>query len=48
MDMFARVIRERHPGLVVVPLGRIETDGAVLAPAPEQIVRPFATPEDRS
>lgn len=48
MDMFARIIRERHPGLVVMPLGRIETYGAVVVPAREQIVRPFATPEDRS
>jgi hypothetical protein len=45
--MFARVMRERHPGVVVVPLGRVGTNRTVVAPAPGQIVRPFATPKDR-
>jgi hypothetical protein len=44
---FARVTRERHPGVVVLPLRRVGTNGPVLAPATGQVIRPFAAPQDR-
>ncbi len=45
LHTYALVLRERHPGVVAVPLRDIEADRAVLAPAAGQIIRPFAAPE---
>lgn len=47
LETFARVVRERHPGVLLLPLVRIGADGAVVAPAPGKVVRPFAAPQDR-
>ena len=44
---FARIIRERHPGVAVLPLRDIGTDGSVIPSPSRKVVRPFATPEDR-
>ncbi len=44
---FARVARERHPGVVVLPLGDVEADKPVAAPTTEQVIWPFAAPENR-
>jgi hypothetical protein len=45
LDTYALVLRERHPGLVAVPLRDVGADRAVIAPATGQILRPFAAPE---
>lgn len=45
LDTFALVLRERHPGVVAVPLRDVGADGAVLAPVTGQVIRPFAVPE---
>jgi len=47
LDTFALVMRERHPGMVVVPLRDVGADGAVLAAPAGQVIRPFAVPENR-
>src|SRR5690242_12319260 len=46
LETFARIARERHPGVVLVPLGRVGADGAVVSASAGQVVRPFAAPED--
>jgi hypothetical protein len=45
LDTFALVMRERHPGVVAVPLRDAGADGAVLAPSAGQVIRPFAAAE---
>jgi hypothetical protein len=45
LDTYALVLRERHPGVVAVPLRDVGSNGAVLAPAAGQVIRPFAAPE---
>ncbi len=45
LDTFALVMRERHPGMVAVPLRDVGADRAVLAAPAGQIIRPFAAPE---
>ena len=45
LDTFALVMRERHPGVVAIPLRDVGTDRAVLAPAAGQVIRPFARSE---
>src|ERR1700733_4268745 len=47
LDTFARVTYERHPGVVLVPLGDVGSNRAVVAAATGEVVRPFAAPEDR-
>jgi hypothetical protein len=47
LDTFARVTHERHPGVVLVPLGDIGSNGAIVAAAAGEVVRPFAAPPDR-
>lgn len=47
LETFARITHERHPGVVLVPLERVGADGAVVSAAAGQVIRPFATPEDR-
>ena len=47
LETFACIARERHPGVVLVPLGRVGTDGAVVSATAGHIIRPFAAPEDR-
>jgi len=39
---FARVARERHPGVVVLPLSDVAADQLVVGPSPGQVIRPFA------
>lgn len=46
LETFARIARERHPGVVLVPLGGVGADGAVVSASAGQVVRPFAAPED--
>jgi hypothetical protein len=45
LDTFALVMRERHPGVVAVPLRDAGADGASLAPTAGQVIRPFAVAE---
>ena len=47
LDTFALVMRERHPGMVAVPLRDVGTDGAVLAAPSGQVIRPFVVPANR-
>jgi hypothetical protein len=47
IDTFALVVRERHPGVIALPLRHVRTDGPVVSPPSGQIIRPFAAPEDR-
>lgn len=47
LETFASIARERHPGVVLVPLERVGADRAIVAATAGQIVRPFAAPEDR-
>lgn len=47
IQTFARIVSERHPGVVVVPLDDIGTDGTVVAAPPGKVIWPFATPKDR-
>jgi len=47
LDTFALVFRERHPGVVAVPLRDVGADGAGGTPATGQVIRPFAAPKDR-
>jgi hypothetical protein len=47
LDTYALVTRERHPGVIAVPLRDARANGAVLAPGAGQIIRPFATPATR-
>jgi hypothetical protein len=42
LDTFALVMRERHPGMVAIPLREAGADGTVLAPGAGHVVRPFA------
>jgi len=42
LDTFALVMRERHPGMVAIPLRDVGADGTVLASGAGQVVRPFA------
>jgi hypothetical protein len=44
---FARVVRERHPGVAVFPLTGVGPDWPVVSATAGQVVRPFAAPEDR-
>jgi hypothetical protein len=44
---FARIIRERHPGVTVLPIADKRPNGTVAAPSAREVVRPFAAPEDR-
>jgi hypothetical protein len=44
---FARIIRERHPGVSVLPLAGDGPDSAVVASSAREVIRPFAAPEDR-
>src|SRR5580693_5838548 len=46
LETFARIARERHPGVVLVPLGGVGANGAVVPASAGQVVRPFAAPED--
>ncbi len=46
LETFARIARERHPGVVLVPLGGVGADGAVVSASAGQVLRPFAAPED--
>ncbi len=48
LQTFAQVTRERHPGVVLVPLGEVRSDGAIIAAAAGEVVLPFAAPEDRN
>jgi hypothetical protein len=43
---FARVARERHPSVVVLPLSDVGPDRPVASPPPGQVIWPFAAPED--
>jgi hypothetical protein len=45
LDTFALVIRERHPGVIALPLREIGADGAMLSLPAGQVIRPFAPPE---
>jgi hypothetical protein len=45
LDTFALVMRERHPGVMAVPLRDAGTNGAARAPTAGQVIRPFACPE---
>ncbi len=47
INTFALVLRERHPGVIALPLGDAGADGAVLAPGAGQVIRPFAAPGHR-
>jgi hypothetical protein len=42
LDTFALVMRERHPGMVAIPLRDAGADGTALAPGAGHVVRPFA------
>jgi hypothetical protein len=44
---FARVIRERHPGVAIFPLAGIGADWPIVSAAAGQVFRPFAAPEGR-
>lgn len=46
VQTFARIMCERYPGLVVVPLGDVGADGAVVAATPGKVIRPFAAPKN--
>ena len=46
IETFARVTRERHPDMVVIPLFGVGTNGSVVAAPTRQVIRPFAAPED--
>jgi hypothetical protein len=45
LDTFALVLRERHPGVIALPLRDTGVNGAVLEPGAGQVIRPFAAPE---
>lgn len=47
LETYALVLRERHPGVVVVPLRDVGADEAVLAAAAGQIIQPFAAPAEK-
>lgn len=47
METFIRITQERHPGIVLVPLGDMGADGAVVSVAASTVIWPFAKPEDR-
>jgi hypothetical protein len=47
LQTFAWIAHERHPGVVLVPLGDIRADGAVVAAGAGEVLWPFAAPEDR-
>ncbi len=47
LDVFASLVRSRHPGVSLLPLRRVGSHGPVVAAATGQVVRPFAAPEDR-
>ena len=44
---FARVIRERHPGVAVLTLPREGPNRSVVSSPSRKVLRPFAAPEDR-
>jgi hypothetical protein len=45
LDTFALVLRERHPGVIALPLRDVGRDEGALAPGAVQVIRPFAAPE---
>jgi hypothetical protein len=47
LDTFALVMRERHPGVIALPLRNAGADEAVLMPLAGQVIRPFAAPKNR-
>jgi hypothetical protein len=47
LDTFALVLRERHPGVIALPLREAGADEGVFAPPSGQVIRPFAAPESR-
>jgi hypothetical protein len=47
LDTFALVMRERHPGMVAIPLREARADGTAPTPGTGHVVRPFAAPENR-
>jgi hypothetical protein len=47
LETFARIARERHPGVVLMPLEGVGADGSVVTAAAGQVVRLFAVPENR-
>jgi hypothetical protein len=44
---FARIIRERHPGVAVWALTGEGPDRTVVSSPSRKVLRPFAAPEDR-
>jgi len=44
LETFALVLRERHPGVIALPLGDAGATGAAHAPGTGQVIRPFAAP----
>jgi hypothetical protein len=44
---FARIIRERHPGVSVLPLAGVGPDRPVVESPAREVIRPFAAPEER-
>src|ERR1700722_11833446 len=46
LETFARIARERHPGVVLVPLGGVGANEAIVPASTGQVVRPFASPKD--
>jgi hypothetical protein len=47
LETFATLARARHPGVSLLPLRRVGTNGPVVVAATGQVIRPFAAPEDR-
>jgi hypothetical protein len=45
LDTFTLVLRERHPGVIALPLGDAGADDAAHAPGAGQVIRPFAAPK---
>jgi hypothetical protein len=46
LETFAQITRERHPGVVLVPLGPIGADRAAVAAGAGEVLWPFAAPWD--
>jgi hypothetical protein len=47
IDTFALVMRERHPGVIALPLRNVGADGSAVSPPSGQVIKPFAAPENR-